>query len=137
MTDSLLGFVFNGVSSLTYGVALEEPGVDIPLRPPVRERLVTIPTMDGQWDYGSYDNSLPIMLDCFIVNQAGRTALVTAARGMAAVLDPHVGAKPLIVPERSGFYLARYTGTTQFLPLINSVHFKLPFIATDPVLHSF
>jgi hypothetical protein len=128
-----MSFTFAAVNSSTIGVYLEQGGVHAPFIAPTKDRRISIPTMDGQWDFGAYFDDMPIELDCFIVNK-DRVAMMASAASLGDLLDPRAGKRPLILPDRPGYRLARYAGSIDFVPLVMSVKFKLPFIA-EPISH--
>jgi phage-related protein len=134
MTDQWLGFIFNGVPSLSFGVAIALSGIHVPLLPPVKDRIVDIPTRDGAWDYGASYGPMDINLDCFIV-EPNHATLMSNAIALGTLLDVRAGARPLILPDRDGYFMARYTGKSDFVPLVSTVKFTIPFVCVDPFIH--
>jgi hypothetical protein len=131
----MFGFQYAGVNSLSFGVALEQPGIHISPLPPTVERRIHIAGQAGSWNYGATFGDLPITLDCFLV-QPDRTTMQSYVNALGVLLDPRLGERQLVLPDRTGYYMAAYSGSIDFAPILAVVHFKLPFLCSDPFIHT-
>jgi predicted phage tail component-like protein len=127
-------FVFNGIDSRSYDINVSK--LERPILPKTRERLLTIPTKHGQYDFGPYFEPMTITLTCW-VSEISRANLLSMTDNIAVWLDPRAGAKQLVISDQTDRYWnARYSGTLDIAYIVGYGEFKIPFLCVDPFAHS-
>lgn len=123
-------FTFDGENSKDYSLIVNRKNV--PLTPPIDNRLQEISGFDGAWDYGVSYSPREIEVDCTILADS-KDDLKMKLRRLAGLLNPRKGAKPLIFnDDPSVFYSARLGNQIPLEQLGAYGTFTLLFVCPDP-----
>jgi predicted phage tail component-like protein len=128
------GFTFDGKHSSDYSIIVTKKNV--PITPPIEDRLQTISGFDGAWDYGISYSPRPIEIECTMLADS-KEDLKTKIRNFAALLNPRKGAKSLIFDDDPNVqYFARLNNQIPLEQLGAMGTFTLQFICPDPFTYS-
>lgn len=129
-----LGFTFGGVHSDAFGLIVNKK--DIPLTPPIDNRLQELGGHDGAWDYGISYGAKPIEVECTILADSNED-LKAKARRLAGVLNPRKGSKPLTFDDEPDVqYFARLSNQIPLEQLGALGTFVIQFTCPDPFTYS-
>lgn len=124
------GFTFDGIHCSTFGVGMKSK--KRPFLPATVDRLETIPSRPGAYDFGAELGPRYFELECGVL-ESSIPALRDKLRLIAQWLNPLKGAKPLVFDdEPDKTYYARYSGQIGLDQLARSARFTIPFICADP-----
>lgn len=128
------GFTFGGVHSDAFSLLVNKKNV--PLTPPIDNRLQEISGFDGAWDYGISYAPRPIEIECTILADS-HTELKKIVRKLAGALNPRKGAKPLIFDDEPDVqYFARLSNQIPLEQLGAMGTFTLQFTCPDPFTYA-
>jgi len=128
------GFTFGGVHSDAFSIIVNKK--DIPLTPPIENRLQEISGHDGAWDYGISYGAKPIEIECTILAES-KDDLKAKARRLAGILNPRKGVKPLIFDDEPDVqYFARLANQLPLDQLGAMGTFTIQFTCPDPFTYS-
>lgn len=124
------GFSFGGVHSNVFGLIMNKK--NIPLTPPIDNRLQEISGHDGSWDYGfTYGNKV-IEIDVTMFADTG-VGLKAKARQLAGWLNPRNGIQSLVFDDDPDVqYFGRITNQIPLDQLGALGTFTLQFTCPDP-----
>lgn len=124
------GFTFDGQHSSNYSIIVNKKNV--PLTPPIENRLQAISGFDGAWDYGVSYSPREIEIECTILAES-KEDLKTKIRNLAGLLNPRKGAKPLIFDDDPDVqYFARLSNQIPLEQIGAFGTFTLQFTCPDP-----
>lgn len=128
------GFKYNGTHSDTLNLIMNSKNV--PIVPPLRENFELIPGKDGAWDFEVQYDSRTFDVSCTILASSD-IDLKAKLRSLVGVLNPRLGAKPMIFDdEPDKMYYARLTGQLPLDQIGAMGSFTLQFVCCDPFLYS-
>lgn len=128
------GFTFDGKHSSEFLLLVNKK--NIPLTPPIENRLQEISGFDGAWDYGVSYSPRPIEIDCTILAET-KEELKTNLRKLAGLLNPRRGAKPLIFDDDPNVqYFARLSNQIPLEQFGALGTFTLQFTCPDPFTYA-
>lgn len=128
------GFTFDGIHSSEFSIIVNKKNV--PLTPPIENRLQEISGFDGAWDYGISYSPREIEIECTVLAHS-KEDLKQKMRKLAALLNPRKGAKPLIFDDDPDvFYYARLSNQIPLEQLGAFGTFTLQFVCPDPFTYA-
>lgn len=128
------GFTFDGKHSSEFALIVNKK--DVPLTPPIENRLQIISGFDGAWDYGVSFQPREISVDCTILAK-DKDDLKVKLRNLAGLLNPRKGARPLIFDDDKNVqYFARLANQIPIEQLGSFGTFTLQFVCPDPFTYS-
>jgi predicted phage tail component-like protein len=128
------GFTFDGRHSDEFSLIVNKKNV--PITPPIENRLQEISGFDGAWDYGVSYAPRPIEIECTILADS-KEDLKTKIRNLAGLLNPRKGAKPIIFDDDPSVqYFARLSNQIPLEQLGAMGTFTLQFTCPDPFTYS-
>ena len=131
---NLSGFIYDGQHSRDYSIVVNKK--NIPLTPPIKNRLQEISGFDGAWDYGVSFEPRPIEVECTIL-AGSKSDLKNKMRKLASLLNPRKGARPLIFDDDPDvMYFARLSNQIPLEQLGAMGTFTLQFICPDPFTYA-
>lgn len=126
----MTGFTFGGVHSDAFGLIVNSK--DIPLTPPLNNRLMENGGHDGAWDFGVNYGARPIDIDCTLFSESA-SDLRSKVRELAGVLNPAKGAQPIIFDDEPDVqYFARLANQVPLSQLGAMGTFTLQLTCPDP-----
>lgn len=128
------GFTFGGVHSDAFSLLVNKKNV--PITPPIENRLQEISGFDGAWDYGISYSPREIDIDCTILADS-KEDLKNKIRKLAGLLNPRLGSRPLIFDdEPDKQYFARLSNQIPLEQLGAFGTFTLQFVCPDPFTYA-
>jgi predicted phage tail component-like protein len=128
------GFTFGGVHSDAFSLLVNKKNV--PITPPIENRLQEISGFDGAWDYGISYSPREIDIDCTILADS-KEDLKNKIRKLAGLLNPRLGSRPLIFDdEPDKQYFARLSNQIPLDQLGAFGTFTLQFVCPDPFTYA-
>ena len=128
------GFTFGGVHSDAFGLIVNSK--NIPLTPPINNRMQENGGQDGAWDFGVDYGARVIEIDCTLFSESA-SDLRRNARKMVGVLNPMKGAQPLIFDDEPDVqYFARVSNQVPLSQLGAMGTFTLQLSCPDPFTYS-
>lgn len=124
------GFTFGGVHSDAFELLVNRK--NIPLTPPIENRLQEISGFDGAWDYGISYAPREIEVECTILADS-KEDLKSNLRNLAGHLNPRKGSQALIFDDDPDVqYFARLSNQIPLEQLGSFGTFTLQFVCPDP-----
>lgn len=128
------GFTFGGVHSDAFSLLVNKK--NIPITPPIENRLQAIAGFDGAWDYGISYSPREIELECTILADS-KEDLKSKIRQLAGALNPRKGSQPLIFDdEPDKQYFARMSNQLPLEQLGALGTFTIQFVCPDPFTYA-
>lgn len=128
------GFSYNNVSMLEFGVYLKS-GMQRPMLPTIRERLLEVPGKDGLYSFKPDYGQREFTLDC-LLKATSRADALSKIDSIAAVLYTG-GAKPLMFDDQDDrYWLATLSGDPRATLDMMSGEFEIKFRCADPFAYS-
>ena len=128
------GFTFGGVHSDAFGLIVNSK--DLPLTPPLNNRLQENGGHDGAWDYGVEYGARIIELDCTLFSE-NASDLRKVARQFAGAMNPAKGARSLVFDDEPDVqYFARVSNQIPLAQLGAMGTFTLQLTCPDPFTYS-
>lgn len=130
------GFKIGGVSSSSLNLIMLDH--DVPATPEIEDLSEDMEGIDGSYDFGVRYKEKNIEIKVRLLNSSTKKGYNDAVRKIASVLNPRLGAQPLIFDEDPDVqYFARISATFNPVRLaLISQEFTLQFVCNDPFTYS-
>lgn len=128
------GFTYGGVHSDAFSLLVNKKNV--PLTPPIENRLQEISGYDGAWDYGISYQPREIEIECTLLADSLED-LKSKVRKLAGLLNPRKGSRPLIFDDDPTVqYFARLSNQIPLEQIGMLGTFTLQFVCPDPFTYA-